>query len=230
VGKKTRKPRARPPKADPEPAPPPFEHAADIEPWDQVPRKRDEPGTLDETFEQMLARLKITKWDLILVGDGSGSQRDKECGWAVTAIKRNSRKRLVFYGAMNMGSVNFAEMMAYLQPLTWYMNEVKAARSKDGRARRSDRHIHIITDSAYCQRRGDDRDTSMYVNKVLWGVFELINRQGFKLEWHWEKRETVALNMYADRLSKAARILIRDGGAQRRGHRRSSAYDMNPWE
>lgn len=202
--KKVRKPRARPPTVEPEPE--------------------------GETFEQMLERLKITKWDLILIGDGSGNKWGYPCGWAVTAIERNSRDRKVFYGAMSSGTVNFAEMMAYLQPLTWYMNETKSQRAGDGRVKRSTRRIHIITDSAYCRNRGDSRDLAKYTNKVLWGVFELIQRQGFQLEWHWEKRDTVALNTYADRLSKAARIMFRDAKIQHQVDRRGTVFDLNPWE
>jgi ribonuclease HI len=181
----------------------------------------------------MLDRLGIEKWDLVLIGDGSGSQWKMPCGWATVAIERRHRTRKVFYGAVNHGTVNFAEMMAYVQPLTWYLQKQQKARKKAaGRARRMDRRIHIITDSAYCANRGESRDLSCPVHRILWGTFELIRRQGLHLEWHWEKRNRVELNTYADRLSKVARCLIQehDKESRRVVNRHGSEYDLNPWE
>lgn len=157
----------------------------------------------------MLERFNVTKWDLVLVGDGSGSNWNNEAGWGVVAIEKDSMQRRTFYGAMNKGTVNFAEMMAYLQPLTWYMAE-DARRRKELRSTAPIiRNIHIFTDSSYVRNQGDRKDLGFKKNKALWAAFELIHRQGYFLHWHWAERDDISLNTYADQLSKAARRLVK---------------------
>lgn len=80
----------------------------------------DKPAS--ETLEALLERLGIDNYDLLLVGDGSGSGWKLECGWGCVSIERSTLERRAWYGAMSAGTVNFAEMMAYLQPLCWYVS------------------------------------------------------------------------------------------------------------
>jgi ribonuclease HI len=180
-----------------------------------------------ETFEAMLERLGIEEWDLVLVGDGSGSNWKRECGWGCVAFEANTLTRRVFYGAMNLGTVNVGEMMAYLQPLTWYLS-----RNQDegkNKASRS-RVIHIITDSEYVKTRGENGNVGSKRNHIMWSVLDLIKRQGYVMHWHHVPRDTVALNMYADLLSKAARLQIKGGRAHAATERQLAVEQCNQWE
>src|SRR5207344_186670 len=101
-----------------------------------------------ETLEALLVRLGIEEdeWDFLIVGDGSGSGYDRAAGWASVSIERQTKERRVWWGAVNAGTVNFAEAMAYLQPLNWL-----ACREDDKRrnGRRKLWRVHIVTDSMY---------------------------------------------------------------------------------
>ena len=176
----------------------------------------------------MLERFGIEDWDMVLIGDGSGCKWDHEMGWAVTAIEKDSMERRVFWGAANKGTVNFAEMMAYLQPLLWYFAELDQ-REKKSKTRNRVRQVHIITDSEYVRTRGDQENRMFKRNRLLWQIFDLIQRFGYILHWHWAERDTVALNTFADQLSKAARILVKESNTLKEVDDRIGVYDCNPW-
>jgi ribonuclease HI len=105
--------------------------------------------------------------------------------------------------------VNFAEMMAYLQPLCWYVNR-EMLRRKQVDYPVKVRHIHIVTDSQYVKTKGSSRDLLTGKNGALWQVFKQFGAQGMLIHWHWIRRETVELNKFADQLSKAARLNLKD--------------------
>jgi len=180
----------------------------------------------------MLDRLGVEDWDWLLIGDGSGSNWNCQCGWATVSIDRLTLERDVWWGMMNKGTVNFAEMMAYLQPLNWYVAE-EEKRRKHGKTRRI-RQVHIITDSMYCRERGESEDLMPRRNGALWRVFEDFQRQGIMLHWHWNERDDIELNRYVDALSKAARILVKENNVQQlveldeQGRVRFTVYDFNP--
>ena len=185
-----------------------------------------------EDFEKMLERLGIDSWDWILIGDGSGSNWDYQCGWGCVSIERDTFERRVWAGCMSQGTVNFAEMMAYLQPLTWFNAQEDAKRKHTGKARRP-KQIHIITDSDYVRSQGESGDMMPKRNGALWRIFEDFVRQGLVLNWHWVRRETVGLNIYADLISKSARGLIKDNPIQERvetvnGTVTKTVYNYNP--
>lgn len=188
-------------------------------------RARKVRDPMKETFEAMLRRLGIEEWDLVLIGDGSGSNWEHECGWGCVAIEAKSMERRVFYGAMNLGTVNVSEMMAYLQPLNWFL-----AKEQDEKRVNRSKVIHIITDSEYCEQLGQNGSTNAKRNHLLWSVMELIKRQGYVLHWHHVPRETVALNIYADLLSKAARLQIKGGKAHATTERQIAVQQCNEWE
>jgi ribonuclease HI len=160
----------------------------------------------DANIAAITEHLQIKRWSCLLVGDGSGSAAKDPCGWGCVAVERHSMARQYFYGAANRGSINFAEIMAYLQPLTWYVDkELEAVRVAAG-----GRHIHIITDSQYCQSVGNNPGLIRKKNILLWTMLDTIKRQGFSIDWHWLPREALRLNMVADAMSKKARKLVVD--------------------
>ena len=164
----------------------------------------------EETLEELLIRLEIQpdEWDLLIIGDGSGSNWTRESGWASISIDRVTRERRVWVGSMNRGTVNFAEMMAYLQPLNWYASVELNKRKKSGNVRF--RNVHIITDSKYCREQGSKKALLPKKNSVLWKMFDGFQRHGILLHWHWVPRDTVELNIYADKISKVARKAIEE--------------------
>jgi len=130
------------------------------------------------------------------------------------SITKDTMERRVWFGAMNCGTVNFAEMMAYLQPLNWYAAAEVDRRRKRGKVRF--RNVHIVTDSKYCRDMGNSKDLTPKKNGALWRIFDDFQRNGLLLHWHWRPRASVGLNVYADKLSKEARLVIKNGQVQER--------------
>ena len=162
----------------------------------------------EETLEELLNQLGIQpdEWDFLIVGDGSGSNWTRESGWASVSIERATFEERLWFGSMNCGTVNFAEMMAYLQPLNWYVSKELTKRKKSGSVRF--RNIHIVTDSKYCKEQGSKKGLFPKKNSSLWQIFNDFQRHGVLLHWHWIPRDTVELNVYADKVSKEARKAI----------------------
>lgn len=187
-----------------------------------------------ETINQLLTRLGIplSEWDLLLVGDGSGSKYGYPVGWGCVALKPNQMSRKVYWGGANNGTVNVAEAMAYLIPLTEYAAEVQAAAKKSTRGMDA-KNVHIITDSRYVQQRGNQTGNIQYKkNSAIWSGFEVFNRQGIFLHWHHAPRETVGLNFVADILSKEARKLFVGSNDPPDSIRQPGANvsEINPWD
>ena len=188
--------------------------------------------TDNETLEALLERLCIRPqaWDLLLIGDGSGSNWNFECGWGCVSIQSDTMARKAWYGAMSSGTVNFAEIMAYIQPLTWYVHREQRLR-KEGFGS-TYRNVHILTDSRYVQKQGERGDArGKLKNKALWHLFNSFSSQGIIVHWHWIPRESVELNQFADRLSKGARLLLKGQDLQTKVEEKAkpprSVYDFN---
>lgn len=198
-------------------------------------RKAGAGGDGQETLEGLLDRLGIgDDWDFLIVGDGSGSNWNREAGWAAVSVERVTMERLVWYGAMNRGTVNFAEVMAYLQPLNWLAAREADRRGK-GRQRSRACRVHIVTDSEYASNTGGSANRMVAKNGALWAAFDVFARQGFVLNWHWVRRDDCALNTYCDELSKLARRLAktynlqeRVGADVREDGSPTTVYDVNP--
>lgn len=183
----------------------------------------------NEILPDLLERMEIKTWDLLLVGDGSGSSWGKECGWGCVSIEHETMSRRVWHGAMNDGTINFAEIMAYLQPLTWYVSRELHRRKKGQKVKLQ--QVHILTDSSYAAH-SPDRDLASSANSLIWQVFKQFAAQGIIVHWHWIRRETVDLNLFADQLSKNARLnlkgkdLIKEAATK---YDTTSVYEFNPW-
>ena len=159
------------------------------------------------TAAALAAHLGIENWDFLLVGDGSGSNWGRPCGWASVSVERSSGECRVWWGALSHGTVNVAEILAYLQPLGWLASREEDRRRKRG-ARMAAYRVHIVTDSQYCEKTGNSEDRMVSKNGALWGVFDTFVRQGILLHWHWLGRGESELNSYVDKLSKLARVQL----------------------
>lgn len=180
------------------------------------------------TLHELLAAFKITRWDLLLVGDGSGTLATKPGGWATVAVARdNLWDRRLYWGAANRASSNFCELMAYVAPLNDYVNEHGRSRARmDGTL--PFRHVHILTDSEYCAKSGNGTAHGSK-HAFLLGGYRSLKREGILLTWHWCGRDKVALNRFVDDLSRQARLLAEayelEAGVE---ERRGAVHGHNP--
>jgi ribonuclease HI len=195
--------------------------------------KRDKGMSADqieqETLEELLKRLGIDKWDILIVGDGSGSTWTREAGWAAVTIDRKTMSRRVTTGALNVGTVNIAEIMAYVQALECLVAEHEERR-RDGEMKLY--RVHILTDSDYCRQLGNRPNRVIKKNASLWSIFDVFALHGYRLHWHHIKRGTCALNLYCDELSKLARKNAKEYNPidEIASEEAKTVYDINPDE
>lgn len=160
---------------------------------------------LQEAIQEISSKLKIKDWDYLIVSDGSGSDHEHPCGWAAMTVERITLDCRVWYGAVNRGTVNFAEILGVLQPLTWI-----SAKEERRKGPRTFPKIHIITDSNYARQVGDSANRVLKSNIMLWQCFDVCQSYGYQLNWHWCKRDELILNRLADALSKQARLDVQN--------------------
>lgn len=163
-----------------------------------------------ELLEQVLERAGIRQYDVLILGDGSGSGWQTPSGWAATLIDRETHGRKLFFGAMNAGSINLAELMPYFQALVWFHAQHGKARLE----RRGTLQVHIITDSNVIATQGRAAANLIEplpkVQQPIWAGMREFVRLGYQLNFHWAQRCDSSLNRVADLLAGLSRRQLID--------------------
>lgn len=168
---------------------------------------------VDDPIDDFIANLEnpVPAWDLALIGDGSGTEWDGSCGWAVTAVVREPRQRVVLYGGMNLGTVPIAETMPYIHALLWYCRKdgpLSARQKLLGKA--APTRVVIITDNQYVAEHGEAIATggrtidNVRRNVFLWAAIDAAKHENLQLYFRWIDRESMALNQLADTMAGIA--------------------------
>lgn len=150
-------------------------------------------------------------WDVVLVGDGSGSRYGYAGGWATLLFDGFSGLRKLFYGSISDTTVNVCELSPYVYAMLWYhngparllRNQIKEE-TNAGIAPRLIQ-IHIITDCDIIARQGN-KEAKADANAPLWKALFAYESLGYQFHWHWIPRETAAANRLCDSVSKSMRI------------------------
>lgn len=161
-----------------------------------------------KALRKLLEQFKVgdDAWDVLILGDGSGSKWGHAVGFASVMFDRRTRGFKRWFGALNDGTVNLAEIMAYMAPLTFLSTQ--ALDAKESGMRFKVIRVHIFTDSQYCRDTGTRGCSMQGKNGLLWECLKSVNRVGVIPHWHWIRRETSPFNSLVDRLSKLSRHAI----------------------
>lgn len=185
-----------------------------------------------EILQEVLNRAGIQEvdWDLVLIGDGSGTGWEDAAGWAGVLIDKETRGRRLMYGAMNKGSVNLAELMPYVQSLAWYHSQFgESALKRKGMLR-----VHVITDSQVTAQHGiqscrPGEPLPNVPQRTLWAAVREMTRIGYVIQWHWAARSTSGLNYLSDLvagLSRRSVMGVEVGGMYAEAVRAAKALDQ----
>lgn len=149
--------------------------------------------------------------DLVLVGDGSGTGGwVKGCGWSVLVYAQSDRP-FFLCGGMNVGSINFAELFAYVHAIAWF------DQARDGHAIRKRKELWRVVIFSDNQEvvtvgnslmTGDRSWTSLPEHRFDWEALRFFVRRGYDFKFFWIPRNTVVENVVADDLSRQCRIAI----------------------
>jgi hypothetical protein len=152
------------------------------------------------------------KWDVLLVGDGSGTARHKPCGWSCALLSRLPMFSRIFFGFRNTGGVPFAELQTYLQALEWHWFEhgqasLRSRLRTDPVARL---HTHILCDNFVTVEQGKtvnlgDKAMKRDNQRFQWAAIDEFVACGYALNWHWRPRNNNQLNRLCDRLAGICR-------------------------
>jgi len=166
--------------------------------------------TESDPLQPLLDRLHITTYDLLLIGDGSGNAWDKACGWAGILIDRQTRGRRVCYGAVNQGSISFAETIPYLHLLSWFDQHYGKERLQS----LGSLNVHIVTDSQVVANWGTAAmSPSAPIPRkqcVFWAAMRHLRSLGYVCKFHWAPRLSTELNWAADLIAGLARVAMID--------------------
>ncbi len=145
-------------------------------------------------------------WDVILVGDGAGSGWDVPCGWGVTLVDRLAKRRKSFYGGLSTGTINTAELMPYVQALSW-LAENRARAAHNGHKVPPVCRVHVVTDHQAIATEGRALNSGLKTlrdlkaNRAYWAALLSFEPDGFVLDYHWKPRASSALNCWADEMA-----------------------------
>lgn len=161
-----------------------------------------------DTLRGLLAHLRIEdgKWDLLMVGDGSGSKWNNPGGWAVTLIVQGRHSGQPHYltpfvGGVNRGPINWLEAMPYWLGIRhhYYDMEGRKLCQTGGGV-----EVHIVTDSEWTVRTmSGEFKADTHADMV--SLFTFFEAKGYRIHWHHMKRDTLKLNSMMDTLSVNAR-------------------------
>jgi ribonuclease HI len=168
------------------------------------------------------------QWDVLIIGDGSGTTWNASCGWSAVLIDRVLKLRKDLHGGMNAGTSYLAEIIPYVQALTWYADGPGRARRHDLKAAdpRACVQVHIVTDSEILTRQGELR-ANRRKGRPYWAMLEAIVQEGYALHWHWLARSTLGLNRLCDYLAGLCRKSM-DAMVAATLPAGTSVYDFNP--
>lgn len=191
-------------------------------------------------ISQLTQMLGISTYDVLLIGDGSGSGWNLATGWACTLIDRYSSAAKLFYGGANCGTISIAELMPYLHAMTWFFSQDGPGhdRLKAALANRRALVVHVITDSAYIANCGN-AICERKVHPHLWAAMDYFSTLGVVMIYHHWNRSEVTLNVLADEVSRQTRYTVAE--AYQRGinelakkfpgvSTEASVYDFFLWE
>lgn len=157
------------------------------------------PERYREVVKQDLEKLAAeygVEYDLLLIGDGSGSTSDKPCGWWVTAYNRRAGRVYFQAGATSGGTNNYAEIAPYLQAL-WHFDTTEPTPTK----------VLIISDSELTIRIGQGR-YGRKANLGLWAQIDCYREKGYEINWRHVYRNTNRYSKLADKGANVVRLAI----------------------
>lgn len=148
-------------------------------------------------IETLAGELELSNFDLLLVGDGSGTIYQQPGGWACTAYDRRSRRAWLHTGAVSGATNNFAELLPYVHAL-WYAHQELLPVGP------GPIQVQIVSDSELTVRCGNGC-YQRRANACLWAAITWFEQNGYRLRWRHVPRNTNPWNRLADRVAGQVR-------------------------
>jgi hypothetical protein len=157
------------------------------------------PETARE-LESLAEGLGLPAFDLLVVGDASGTVYHQPAGGACVAYDRRKSGVTAHAGALTCATNNLAELVPYVQAL-WHHDQ------DHGQAPATPVGVAIVSDSEVTVRCGARR-YGRHANGCRWAAVEWFERHGYRLCWTHVRRNGNAWNAWANRVVVSMRVLL----------------------
>jgi ribonuclease HI len=151
-------------------------------------------------LEDLARQLFVADFDLLLVGDGSGTVYAQPAGWGCLAYDRRKQQVNLHTGATSCGTNNFAELVPYVQALWHHHQDHQQAPAIPVR-------VQIISDSELTVRCGNGC-YARRANACLWASIAWFEQNGYRLAWRHVLRNSNPWSALMDAVAGQARRLL----------------------
>lgn len=166
----------------------------------------DVPDPIEATSVAELMRgLKVGKWDVLMVTDGSGHTGDSPGGFCSLLVIRQTGKVLMYHGSASSCNSQEAEVRAVFEGINGL---VKLKLHKHVRGLR----VHILTDSQQTCTQINKTDplstAAIKSHPLLWAGFRQARRLGISITGHHLPRNSNPLMCLMDEIAGLNRKLM----------------------
>lgn len=159
-----------------------------------------------QAFESLASQLNVADFQLMLVGDGSGTYFNLPCGWACASYFRPTGSIKRHFGGATGGTNNYAELAPFLHVL-WVFH---AAREKKyGNKNKPPVKILAVSDSEITVKCGN-REYMRWANRALWFQLDWYVANGYHVVWKHVPRNSNPINVWADAQAGVIRQQMED--------------------
>jgi ribonuclease HI len=153
-------------------------------------------------LDDLARRLVLPAFDLLLVGDGSGTVHHRPAGWACVAYDRLKQQAVLHTGAVSCGTNNLAELFPYVQAL-WHHHQ------NHDQVVPAPVRVQIVSDSELTVCCGNGR-YARRANGALWAAVAWFEQNGYRLGWRHVPRNSNVWHALMDRLAGRSRRLLEE--------------------
>lgn len=153
-----------------------------------------------DDFHALALSVGAGPFDLMLVGDGSGTQLFMPHGWCCLSFHVPSGEVASHHGGASFGTSNHAELTAYVHAL-WAHHAEQSLRV-DGL--RPTVRVLVVSDSELTVKCGRGQ-YARRANLPLWASIDWFCGVGYRFDWRWIPRLSHPLNSLADKTATRAR-------------------------
>lgn len=146
---------------------------------------------MKDKIQELVNNLALPDFDVLLIGDGSGTVASKASAWTCWRYLKASGSLTLHHGTNSFGSNNFAELLPYVSVLWLDMYERQAA------GLRTPRTVVIVTDSELTAKQGTG-EYSRNTNGILWAGIDYAQSAGYNIIWKHVKRNSNPFNTVCD--------------------------------
>ena len=148
-----------------------------------------------EIAKRISNELSLASYDLLLIGDGSGTLFNKPCGWCCFLYDFVKDTLTQIAGGATIGTNNYSELVPYINAL-WY-DLYQGPKTFP-------RNVEIVSDSELTVRAGN-REYSRSYAEILWASIDKAEALGYNLHWNHIHRNTNEISTECDRIAKELR-------------------------